>query len=35
MDQSKLVVQQATMLLSRVDDDMPVLYVADGTPTSR
>jgi hypothetical protein len=35
MDQSKPVVQQATMLLPHVDDEMPVLHVADGTPTSR
>jgi hypothetical protein len=35
MDQSKQVVQQATMLRSHVDDEVPVLYVADGTPMSR
>jgi hypothetical protein len=31
MDQSKPVVQQATMVLSHVVDEVPVLYVADGT----
>ena len=35
MDQSKPVVQQATMLLSHADDEVPVLYVADDMPTSR
>ena len=35
MDQSKQVVQQATMLLPHVDDEMPVLYVADATPTAQ
>ena len=31
MDQSKPVVQQATMLLSHVEYEVPVLYMADGT----
>jgi len=30
IDQSKQDVQQATMLLSHVDDEVPVLYLADG-----